>query len=145
VAKAMGATTLNSIQYTGSGVSFGAGQSPAPGKPWPRFNLKSYTRAVNFETGSLRDEVVRTQAEDPPRGGANQPIRGELRQIFVTSEDQAWLVAGETATPGPRYIADLQSQLWITPHGIIKAAIANQATVQGRRSPSPVPGCSPPR
>jgi glyoxylase-like metal-dependent hydrolase (beta-lactamase superfamily II) len=133
VAKAMGATTLNSIQYTGSGTSFGAGQSPAPGKPWPRFNLKSLSRAVNYETGSLRDEVVRTQAEDPPRGGANQPIRGELRQVFVVSGDQAWTVAADqTATSAPRYIPDLQSQLWLTPHGVIKAAMASNATVQGR-------------
>lgn len=132
VAKAMGASTLNSIQYTGTGVIFAAGQSPTPGKPWPRFNLKSYTRLVNYETAALRDEVVRTQAEDPPRGGGNQPIRGELRQIFVVSGEHAWTVARDTATPGPRYIVELQAQLWITPHGIIKAAMANKATVQGR-------------
>ncbi|MGH2394565.1 MAG: hypothetical protein ACRDGH_13945, partial [Candidatus Limnocylindria bacterium] len=132
VAKAMGATTVNSIQYVGSGVIFAPGQSQTPGQAWPRFNLKSLTRAVNYETASLRDELVRTQAEDPPRGGGNQPIRGELKQVFVVSGDHAWTVAGETAASAPRYITDLQTHLWLTPHGVIKAAMASNATVQGR-------------
>ncbi len=132
VAKAMGATTLNSLQYTGSGVILSPGQSQTPGQAWPRFNLKSLTRAVNYETASLRDELVRTQAEDPPRGGGNQPIRGELKQVFVVSGDHAWTVAGETAASAPRYITDLQTHLWLTPHGVIKAAMASNATVQGR-------------
>jgi glyoxylase-like metal-dependent hydrolase (beta-lactamase superfamily II) len=133
VAKAMGATTLNTVQYTGSGMIFSPGQSPAPGKPWPRFNLKSLTRSVNYETASLRDEIVRTQAEDPPRGGGGQPVRGEARQVFVLSGDHAWTVAADqSATTAPRYIADFQSHLWLTPHGVIKAAMASNAAVQGR-------------
>ena len=132
VAKAMGATTLNSIQYTGSGVIFSPGQSVAPGKPWPRFNLKSLTRTVNYETGALRDEVVRIQAEDPPRGGGGQPIRGELKQTFHVQGDLSWNVVGENTVSAPVALADRQFQLWATPHGIIKAAMASQATVQGR-------------
>src|SRR5262245_33201838 len=90
VARAMGARTLKSIEYSGGGTSFAVGQSPAPGQPWPRFNVKTFTRIVNYETGSLREEVVRTQALDPPRGGGLQPIRGELRQIGLVSGDRAW-------------------------------------------------------
>ena len=71
VAKSMGATDLKSIQYSGSGSTFAVGQNPNPSAPWPRFNAKSYTRTINYETGSLRDEIVRTQA-DPPRGGGNR-------------------------------------------------------------------------
>ena len=59
VAKALGASTLKSIQYTGAGGAYAVGQSPAPGLPWPQFNAKSYTRSVNYETPSLRDEQVR--------------------------------------------------------------------------------------
>jgi hypothetical protein len=85
VSKAMGATDVNSIQYSGSGTTFAVGQSPAPGAPWPRFNVKSYTRVINYETASLRDEIVRTQAENPPRGGGGQPVRGEQRQVLLVS------------------------------------------------------------
>lgn len=140
VAKAMGTDSVRSIQITGSGMMFGVGQSYVPNAPWPKFNLKSYTRAVNYETASLRDEVVRTQAEDPVRGGANQPIRGELRQIFVVSGDHAWNVVGETVNPAPAALTDRQFQLWATPHGVIKAAIANKATIQGRMISFSVPG-----
>lgn len=79
--QALGA--VRSLEYTGSGVMFQAGQSPAPGQPWPRFNLKSYTRAVNYDTASLRDDLVRTQGANPPRGGGVQPVRGEQRQAAI--------------------------------------------------------------
>ena len=55
VAKAMGAAAVKSIQYTGSGLNFQVGQNYSPDLPWPRFIVKSYTRAVNYETATLRD------------------------------------------------------------------------------------------
>jgi glyoxylase-like metal-dependent hydrolase (beta-lactamase superfamily II) len=132
VARALGADSVKSLEYTGTGVEFALGQSQTPGQRWPRFNLKAFTRTVNYETASLRDNRVRTQAEDPPRGGSVQPVRGEQRQISVVSGEHAWNIAGETAIPAPITLAERQMQLWTTPHGVIKAAITNNATVQGR-------------
>lgn len=132
VAKTMGAMDLKSLQYTGSGTVFAVGQSPYPGAPWPRFNAKSYTRAINYDTVSMRDEVVRTQGENPPRGGGVQPIIGEQRQNLVVSGTYAWNQAGENAIPAPAAVADRLQQLWITPHGVIKAAMAHNATVQAQ-------------
>ena len=60
VAKAMGAASVKSIQYSGSGVNFQVGQNFSPDTSWPRFIVKSYTRAVNYENASIRDELVRT-------------------------------------------------------------------------------------
>ena len=143
VARAMGAGSVKSLEYTGSGVNFAPGQSQTPGQRWPRFNLKTFTRTINYDTAALRDTLVRTQAEDPPRGGGVQPVRGEQRQIFVLSGEHAWNVAGEAAIPAPIALAERQMQLWTTPHGVIKAALANNATVQGRhisfRLPNGVP------
>ena len=76
VAKAMGATGVKSIQYSGSGVNFQIGQNYSPDMPWPRFVVKSYTRTVNYDTPALQDELVRLQGEDPPRGGGGQPRPG---------------------------------------------------------------------
>jgi hypothetical protein len=87
VAKAMG--DVKSLQYTGSGSTFAVGQNPAPGAPWPRFNAKSYTRMINYDTASMRDEIVRTQVE-PVRGGGGQPVVGEQRQILMVSGNHAW-------------------------------------------------------
>ena len=73
VAKAMG--DVKTLQYTGSGSTFAIGQSPSPGTPWLRFNAKSYTRSVNYDTASMRDEIVRTQA-GPIHDGGGQPVVG---------------------------------------------------------------------
>jgi glyoxylase-like metal-dependent hydrolase (beta-lactamase superfamily II) len=140
VAKAMGATGVKSIQYAGSGVNFQVGQNYSPDLPWPRFIVKSYTRAVNYETAALRDELVRLQGEDPPRGGGGQPVRGEQRQIFVLNGDVTWTVAGDVVNPTPVALIERQLQLWTTPHGVVKAATANKATVQGRVISFTVPG-----
>ncbi len=66
VAKALGATSLKSIEIQGSGVTFQVGQSYAPGMPWPQFNVRSFTRVVNYETASLRDEILRTRRSSRP-------------------------------------------------------------------------------
>jgi glyoxylase-like metal-dependent hydrolase (beta-lactamase superfamily II) len=138
-AKAMGAGGLKSIQYTGGGSSFSIGQSQAPGMPWPKFNVTGFTRTVNYETASLREEATRSRAVMPPTGGGT-PVMGEARQIFVVGGDLAWNVVGETAAPAPVALVERQFQLWSTPHGFIKAAIANNATVTGRTIAFTVPG-----
>ena len=72
-----------------------------------------------------------SRADSQPRGGG-APAMGEARQILVVSGDHAWNVTGETAAPTPVALIERQLQLWTTPHGVIKAAMANNATVQGR-------------
>ena len=119
---------------------FAPGQSYTPGQPWPRFIAKSQTRSVNYETASLRDDVVRMQGENPPRGGGVQPVRGEQRQQFVLSGDLAWTVVADVPAPTPIALAERQMQLWTTPHGVIRAALANNATVQGRVVTFALPG-----
>ena len=139
-AKAMSSVEVKSLEWSGSGVFFAPGQSYTPGQPWPRFIAKSQTRSVNYETASLRDDVVRMQGENPPRGGGVQPVRGEQRQQFVLSGDLAWTVVADTPAPTPIALAERQMQLWTTPHGVIRAALANNATVQGRVVTFALPG-----
>ena len=129
VTKTMG--DVKSLQYTGSGTNFSVGQNPTPGTPWPRFNVKSYTRMVNYDTASMRDEIVRTQAEPGARGGGF-PLVGEQRQILMVSGTHAWGQVGENINPALAAVADRQHQLWITPHGVIKAAMKHNATVQAQ-------------
>ena len=137
--RALGSDTVKTLQYSASGVSFAIGQSAAPGMAWPRFNIPSYTRTINYETASLREEQTRSRAEMPPRGGG-VPAVGEIKQIQVVSGDLAWNVAGETAAPAPVALVERQLQLWTTPHGVIRAAMAANATVQGRTIAFAVPG-----
>src|SRR4029453_1448070 len=131
VAKAMG--DVKSLQYTGSGANFAFGQNVSPGTPWPRFNVKSYTRMINYDTPAMRDEIVRTQAEPGARGGGGIPLVGEQRQLQMVSGTHAWNQVGENPpAPALAAVTDRQNQLWITPHGVVKAAMKHNATVQAQ-------------
>jgi len=138
-ALALGAGALRTLEYSATGVSFAVGQSVAPGTAWPRFNILSFTRAMSYETASLRDEQVRSRAEMPPRGGG-VPTVGVARQVALLSGDLAWNLVGEGAAPAPVALVERQLQLWTTPHGVLWAAMANHATVQGRTITFAVPG-----
>jgi glyoxylase-like metal-dependent hydrolase (beta-lactamase superfamily II) len=137
VAKALGAPGVKSIEYAATGATFAVGQSAVPGAPWPRFDLKSYALTANYETASLRRDQVVVRA-DTRGGGA--PAMGEARQISAVSGDHAWTVVADAPSPQPRFRTELQLLLWSTPHGVIKAALANRATVQGRTISFTVPG-----
>ena len=133
-ARALGASSLTSLEYMGTGTMFDTGQSAVAGQRGPQFTLKSYARSINYETASLRTDFERTRAE-ARGGGAPAP-----RQVQVVSGDHAWNVVGEAATPRPEAVADRQFQLWSTPHGIIKAAMRHNASVDGRTIAFAVPG-----
>jgi glyoxylase-like metal-dependent hydrolase (beta-lactamase superfamily II) len=130
-ADAMGARSLNTIQYTGSGLQFGFGQAFEPGGRWPRFVQRSYTASINYQTPSMRLTAVRMQGESPPRGGATQPVSGDQRFVNLVSDKYAWQEGGAQAAPNPGAVSDRLLQLWTTPHGVIKAALANSARVEG--------------
>jgi hypothetical protein len=131
VVKAMG--NVKAIQYSGSGFNYAFGQSVAPGKPYPKFIVKSLTRTINYETPALRDEIVRTQAEPGARGGGGLPLPGDQKQILAVAGTSAWTQVGEAPpTPAIPAVADRLHQLWITPHGVIKAAAKYNATAESK-------------
>ncbi len=115
--KAMGADTLRTIEYSGSGFDFVFGQAYSPNTPWPRFVNKTYTRQLDFQVPASRMTRIRMQGENPPRGGGQQPVRGEQAQ------NQTIVVSA--ATPWAQ-----QLEIWMTPYGFLKAATANNATVK---------------
>jgi glyoxylase-like metal-dependent hydrolase (beta-lactamase superfamily II) len=130
VSKALG--EVKSLQYSGSGAFFSFGQSFTPGDPWPRFGLKSYTRTIDYETPALRDEVVRAEGDPVARGGG-LPIPGGQRLTTAVSGTLAWGQLGEgPVNPAPAAVGDRLHQLWITPQGLIKAALKYNATVQAQ-------------
>jgi glyoxylase-like metal-dependent hydrolase (beta-lactamase superfamily II) len=139
VAKAMGAANVKSYELTANGMSYAVGQSEAPGAPWPRFHIKSTKRTVNYDTASMQDETVQARVLEPPRAGGAY-VRGDQSLNFAVSGDYAWNTAGNAATPTPIALAERQFQLWATPHGVVKAAMANKGTVEGRTISFAVPG-----
>src|SRR5205823_13695910 len=101
VSKALGADIVTSVVYVGSGTQYAAGQSFTPGDAWPKFGAKAYTRSINYDTAASRELVVRTQGENPPRGGGVQPVRGEQILDFLVAGDFAWNMVQNAAVPSP--------------------------------------------
>ena len=93
VSKAMGVDGLKTIQYSGSGADFSLGQAMNPSSPWPRFNNKTYTRTIDFERQASQLQRVRTQGENPPRGGGGQPLVGEQNQnqVVIFNDNTPWV------------------------------------------------------
>jgi glyoxylase-like metal-dependent hydrolase (beta-lactamase superfamily II) len=125
--RVMGAN-LQSIQYSGSGSSFTVGQAPGPDAPWPRFELAKYVASVNYMPPVMREETVRRDVDFPPRGGGAGPFNPKTGQGGMRP------IPGDviqTVVRNGRTDAGLL-QIWMTPHGFLKGAIANKAKVKGR-------------
>src|SRR5450755_800250 len=82
---ALGANNLKTVEFSGSGFDYTLGQAPNPNSPWPKFNDKTYTRVVDLDAPASRMQRIRTQAENPPHGGGQQPIVGEQTQNQVVA------------------------------------------------------------
>src|SRR5436309_7590435 len=91
-ANALGAANIKTLQFTGSGRNFSVGQNYAPNEAWPPVPVKNYTALINYDTASMRLELLReVTGPTMPRGGG-APISGEQRQIQVVSGNYAWNV-----------------------------------------------------
>jgi hypothetical protein len=149
-ARALGADSVKTLQFTASGATFSVGQNYTPSEPWPRVTLKRYTALIDYGTASMRLDLVREMGATMPRGGG-VPFTGELHQIQGSNAQAAWDVpipanpaagslptapctppeAGGTAAfpVPPASHVPCALVLWATPQGFVKAAIANHATL----------------
>ena len=132
IADALDVSTTKTFQFTGNGKMFGVGQSTSPMAAWPRAYVKSLTRVFDFTAAAMRDEMVRSQGEAPPSGGDYQPIEGDQRLVALVSGDVAWNDDGKNMAPTPHEANERAHQLVISPHGLLRAAFANHATVTKR-------------
>ena len=107
---AMGMENLTSIQYSGIGWQGRVGQNVSPDRDWPRVELTSYTRTIDFETLSSKEEYVREQG-------------GQVTN-FV-SGDYAWtLDAQGRPVPQPAAAEVRRLEIFLTPWGFLKGAMA---------------------
>ena len=135
-AKALGASDVRSIEYSGTGRWFQFGQAPSPTLPWPAYDVSSFTASVNYDTPAARVQMERIQVVEP---GRVRPAPATQRPVQVVSGAHAWNMAVPAGAP-PDTAPALQPQveaveertmeIWTTPHGFLKAAAANKATSQ---------------
>src|SRR3954471_8823810 len=126
--RAMGASKLHSLQYTGTGYITATGQSytSALDDTWPRFDV-TYTRTIDYDRKAYREDLVRRQGPGPARGGGLpiRPLAGENRQSLYLSGDFAWTLGPQNQPQAQgATVEERQMELILTPHGFIKAALA---------------------
>ena len=125
---AIGASAAKSIRYTGTdGYVAVIGQSPTPGisDGWPRFHLKAFSRVIDYETNSMREEQVRTQGDNPSEvGGGQRPIIGERKSVSLYRDGYAWNENPDgSVVPRPQDVTVRRLEIIMTPHGFIRAAL----------------------
>src|SRR5882724_8484769 len=121
--KALGADNLKTVEFSGSGFDYAIGQAPNPSLPWPKFNDKTYNRVVDLDAPASRMSRIRTQFENPPHGGGQQPIVGEQQQNQIVA-------AGSPQAAGLK-----DDLMMLVPYGFLRsAAAAGDATVKSQKS-----------
>jgi glyoxylase-like metal-dependent hydrolase (beta-lactamase superfamily II) len=131
-AAALGASDARSLEFSGSGQWFQFGQAPVPGGPWPQFDVSSYVATVNFETPAARVQLSRIQTIEP---GRQRPAPSAQNLAWFVSGDKGWNVAppqgspeaAPVATPQLATVEERTAEIWATPQGFLKAALANGA------------------
>jgi len=126
--KAMGGAGLKTLRYGGSGTGATFGQAWQPGQAWPQLTYSRFSRAIDYDSGALREDFVRTRAERT--GGGALPLMGlgEQRMTGMLLGDTAWNVVGANAQAAPVAVDARIHDLWTTPHGLIKIALRNAGT-----------------
>jgi glyoxylase-like metal-dependent hydrolase (beta-lactamase superfamily II) len=114
--KAMGGDSLRTIEYSGTGAEYVFGQAFNPSSGWPAWDEKSYTRTIDYEAPAWRVDRVLTDPTNPTRRGGGLAL-GATQTVVVNAN-----------TPWAN-----QVDLWMTPHGFLKAAATNNATVKSRK------------
>ncbi|MCY3731108.1 MAG: hypothetical protein OXF98_07170, partial [Rhodospirillaceae bacterium] len=75
-AQTMGVSDLRTIEFAGAGWYGQVGQSATLSEDWPRFEITEYTRLIDYDAGTSREDLIRRRGNYPVRGGG-APFGGE--------------------------------------------------------------------
>jgi hypothetical protein len=125
----MGVTNMKSIQYTGAGWQGMVGQNFNPSMDWPRVDLKDYTRTIDFDTMSSKEEYTRSQGNNSVQGGgAGFPFLQDQKVVNLVSGNYAWTLNAQGQPVPQADQAELRRlEIYLTPHGFLKGALAQGA------------------
>ena len=128
---------VKSLRYAGTGHMGAVGMNWNPTSPWHTTSLTSYTRTIDYVTASSTEELSRRQ-ENPPMLGGEAPFTAPINEGRRVSGKYAWNQPSDGNPPPPPNVpravpataSERGLQIWLTPHGFLKAAAANHATAQ---------------
>jgi glyoxylase-like metal-dependent hydrolase (beta-lactamase superfamily II) len=132
-AREIGEPSLTCITFSGTGYGGAVGQTyeNAVNVDWPRIDaLSNYTRTINWQAGTSVETFDRKPGLNPAawkyglgwQGGT--PTQKAARQTHVVNGRFAWHIDGDGPPVAVRpELAELyQLDLWLNPHGFLKAA-----------------------
>src|SRR5260370_37393511 len=118
--KAMG--NPKSIAYSGTGYNGFFGQAVQPGLSWPQRELTGYTRTINYEQKSAKEEFV-----------FKEQVFGGQRQNNEVNGDKAWAVGPNGPNPQLAAAGDRQLHILLSPPGFLRAPLsAGDATAKSK-------------
>ncbi len=132
-AKAIGVDNLKCVTISGTAYGGAVGQQreSARNVDWPRIDsLSDYTRTMNWDAATMTEEFDRKPGLNPAGwkygvGWLDGPLQRNTRQIFVVFGSHAWYKDGPNAPPvaaTPDLAEIYQLDMWLNPHGFLKAA-----------------------
>lgn len=132
-ASALGAADLNSIEFTATGHSFQYGQAPVLDEPWPQFDVSCYIATINYDKSAARVQITSIQNVElgrkrtiPIEQTSDQYVSGTLAWSFAPPAG-APAAAPLTTRSQPAEVEERTAEIWSTPQGFLKAAVANHA------------------
>lgn len=135
--KAIGADQLKCVTISGGKVYSGAvGQQVLAGaSEWPRIDqMVNYTRVMNWDARTMKEEFDRKPGLAPAgwkygTGWVDGPLARNTHQVFMLNasgeKPYAWHMDGAAGEPMPNEpdVAEIYPvELWMNPHGFLKAA-----------------------
>lgn len=134
-AQALRAGETQSLAFEASGQWYQFGQAPAPGLPWPAFSLSRYSAQFDYAQPAARVQLVRKQLVEP---GRVRPAPVEQRADQFVAGSLAWNQPAAAANaqqpaapqPQPAAVAERQAEIWSTPQGFLRAALAQRASTR---------------
>lgn len=129
----IGEPSLRCVTFSGTGYGAAVGQTVenAVNVDWPRIDrLANYTRAIDWSTETSVETFDREPGQNPASwkygtgwvGGT--PTQKARRQTHIVRGDKAWHVDGDgpPVAVSPDLAELYRLDLWLNPHGFLKAA-----------------------
>jgi hypothetical protein len=110
--------SINAVQFSATGGM----RVPQPGGEWTSHDLTNLKVGMSYYIPAMRWDMTRTEADG-----------SEQRSIQVVREDRTWDEEEPGVNPMPvtGRAAERLRQIWLTPHGIIRAAVDAEAANPG--------------
>ena len=139
-AKALGASEISGLEFAATGSWYQFGQAPAPGLAWPQFAVSNYRASIDYGTPAARVQITRSQVVEP---GRVRPAPVEQKVDQFVAGASAWnapanAAAGAAPNAQPAAVEERRAEIWSTPQGFVKAALANDARVERKSGVSRV-------